>query len=979
MLRSVNFYTMLVRTILLSLLVLICSCASTSQLSPKNSWAESTLKKLSLREKIAQMMVYRMNMRFLNYESDEWKKIEDLIASDGIGILHLWFGEAGSSLSMLNEMQLQSKIPMLVEADIESGLGRRYAGAVTLPPMMAIAATGDPKLAYEAARISAEESRAVGIHFNLAPVVDVNNNPKNPIINTRSFGEHPDSVKLYSTEFIKGLHANGMLATAKHFPGHGDTETDSHSELAQIPSDSSRLWEIELPPFKNAIDSGVDAIMVAHVNAPDFQQNSDDPATLSKFWIQKILKEQMGFNGVVITDAMGMGGIVKKYSNAYALIETIKAGSDIIIQNDEMKVSIDLVENAVREGIITEDRINKSALKVLKMKERLGLHEEKLISMSHTHTAMGRDSNFLKSQEIAKQAITLVKNNNNLLPLQPDVNEKLYVIDLYDGPNNHTESSLTKRIRQSGRRTYSFQIDKSDSANVADFIISQIPKNGLVFINAFANPVEWKDNIFLPSIEANLINEIIKKSNRVVISSFGSPYLIQDFPEAPVYLTAYKGSEVMQSAMANALMGKADVGGILPVTIPGIASRGSGININSIEWPSNINQWVPGKELRRISPHEINADISSVLSMLKKAVADSAFPGGVILAAKNGEIFLHEAFGYHTYSKKKPVGRGNIFDIASMTKAVATTSLLMQLIDENKIALDDKVIAHLPEFKGGQDKFFNQKSQTTIRHLITHTSGLPPFKKYFLMDTSIKSRLDSVFNTAPDHFLNEKTVYSDVGLIVLGKLIESVSGASLNELADSIIFNPMGMNSTFFNPKIDKINRIIPTEISDFHGELIKGYVHDENAFSLGGVAGHAGLFSTAGDLAKFSQMMLNGGIYGWKRFFKPATVSSFTSRAYLDSTSSRALGWDTPSGKSSGGVYLSNSSYGHTGYTGTSLWIDPKNKTFVILLTNAVHPNRSYKYPRYFDWAQKLNASAFESIGILDKNAELEWRDKWK
>ena len=265
---------MIFRKFIISVIILFSGCAGPSQFSTNGNWAESILKRLTLREKIAQMMVYRMNMHYLNYNSDEWKEIKELISTDGIGILHIWFGETGSSLTMLNEMQHQSKVPILVEADIESGLGRRYPGAVTLPPMMAIAATGNPKFAYEAGRISAQESRAVGIHFNLAPVVDVNNNPKNPIINTRSFGENPDSVNRYSKEFIRGLHDHGMLTTAKHFPGHGDTETDSHSALAQIPSDSSRLWNIELPPFKNAIDAGVDAIMVAHVNAPDFSIKS---------------------------------------------------------------------------------------------------------------------------------------------------------------------------------------------------------------------------------------------------------------------------------------------------------------------------------------------------------------------------------------------------------------------------------------------------------------------------------------------------------------------------------------------------------------------------------------------------------------------------------------------------------------------------------------------------------------------------------
>ena len=373
---------MLFRSFIISVIVISSGYLYPNQFPWNKSWAQLTLEKLTLREKIAQMMVYRMNMHYLNYDSDEWKEIKDLISSDGIGVLHIWFGETGSSLTMLNKIQSESKIPILVEADIESGLGRRYPGAVTLPPMMAIAATGNPKFAYEAGRISAEESRGVGIHFNLAPVVDVNNNPKNPIINTRSFGEHPDSVILYSRQFIKGLHDHGMLTTAKHFPGHGDTETDSHSSLAQIPSDSTRLWQIELPPFKNAIESGVDAIMVAHVNSPEFQIHSDDPATLSKFWIQDILRSQMKFDGVIITDAMDMGGIVKQYSDSYALIETIKAGSDIIIQNNQMKKSIDLVEKAVKNGTISEKRIDQSALKVLKMKERLKLHKNKIISMA---------------------------------------------------------------------------------------------------------------------------------------------------------------------------------------------------------------------------------------------------------------------------------------------------------------------------------------------------------------------------------------------------------------------------------------------------------------------------------------------------------------------------------------------------------------------------------------------------------------------
>ena len=970
------------RRILLGLVIILSACAGPGQFNPKQSWAESTLNKLTLREKIAQMMVYSMNMRYMNYESNQWQEIQQHLATDGIGVLHIWFGDAGSALTMLNKIQVESKVPILVDADIESGLGRRYPGAVTLPPMMAIAATGEPHFAYEAGRIAAEESRAVGIHFNLSPVVDVNNNPKNPIINTRSFGENPDSVDRYSIEYIRGLHDYGMLSTAKHFPGHGDTETDSHSALAQIPSDSSRLWTIELPPFKSAIDAGVDAVMVAHVNAPDFQDHARDPATLSKFWMQDILRGQLGFKGVIITDAMRMGGIIKNYSDEYALVATIRAGSDIIIQNMNLKKSIDTVERAVIDGVILEEQINESALKVLKMKERLGLHQDRLIKTDYTYRAIGKAENFKMAEEIAMRAITLVKNEENVLPLSPGIDDTLYVVDLYDGPNNHSESSLTRQLKDVGsnRRVISFQIDKSDSTVVADFILDQIPVNGLVFLNAFANPVEHKDDIFLPKVEADFINRLIRKCEKVVITSFGSPYLIQDFPDAPVYICAYKGSGILQTAVANALKGEADITGILPVSIPGVAERGTGIQVKSKKWLNSNSTWVPGKILKKVLATEVNAKIEPVKSMLAEAVADTAFPGGVLLAAKDGQIFLHEAFGYHTYNKTESVTRGDIYDLASITKVIATTSAIMQLIDQKKISLDDKVVDHLPKFIGKQSNHFNQKSQTTIRHLMTHTSGLPDFKQYFLIDGDVQTRLDSVMNTEPQFALEEKMVYSDVGLITLGKLIEAVVQTSLDSLVDSLVFNPLGMTSTYYNPPRDRMKRIVPTEISNIYRKgLIRGEVHDENAHSLGGVAGHAGLFSTASDLSIFSQMMLNRGNYGWKRIFNPKTVGSFTKRANVVEGSSRALGWDTPDGQASGGVYLSNTSFGHTGFTGTSLWIDPENQIFVILLTNAVHPNRANKNPNYFDWRQKIHAAVYESIGLSEKNVNLKWRERWK
>ena len=435
----------------------------------------------------------------------------------------------------------------------------------------------------------------------------------------------------------------------------------------------------------------------------------------------------------------------------------------------------------------------------------------------------------------------------------------------------------------------------------------------------------------------------------------------------------------MQNALVESLLGKNDFTGTLPITIPEIADRGFGIQLEQKPISFKASSFSPGKYVKYVMPYEIDSEISKVQPLLQKATADSAWPGAVLLAAKDGKIFFYDAVGYHTYKKKRAMRKSDIFDLASITKVVALTSAVMKLTESGQLDLDEKVVTYLPDFKGKQPKYFQQKSEITIKHLLTHTAGLPPFKQYFLMDGEEKTRLDSVYNTEPVIGLEEETIYSDVGLITLGKVAEQVSGFPLDELVDSLVFKPLGMNTTFYNPPSEKLHRVIPTEIADrYRNGLIHGEVHDENAHSLGGVAGHAGLFSTAEDLAVFSQMMLNGGIYGWKRIFKEETVKLFTSRANIVKGSSRCLGWDSPEGKASGGVYLSDSSFGHTGYTGTSLWIDPENNMFVILLTNAVHPNRSWKNPKYYNWQQRIHSEVYEAVGITEKNPNLDRRKKW-
>lgn len=957
------------------LILLFHGCASVP--ISKKKWAEKTFKDLSLRQKIAQMMIYRMHLKYNKITPEKWNEIKTLLSNDGIGGIHIWSGDGSSSIAMLNAIQKRSKVPVIIDADIERGLGQRFSAGTDFPPLMAITATGSPYNAYEVGRIVAEESRAAGVQWNLSPVVDVNNNPLNPIINTRSFSENPDIVSEFSLEYIRGLQDHGMIATAKHFPGHGDTQTDSHSSLAMIPSDSSRLWSIELKPFIEVAKAGVDAIMVAHVHAPEYQPESDIPATLSKFWVTDILRKKIGYEGIIITDGMGMGGVTKTYADDYAIIESVKAGCDVIIQNYDIVGSIDAIEAAVQTGEINIESINSSVLKILKMKEKAGLHLNPFVDLESMMSMIGKREHKEVSERISSESITLLKDEQKLLPLSTESKDTLYVFDIYDQENKHSVSSLTSNLILERFPIRTIQIDESDKKDVLDAILSNIPKNSRVLINAFVSPKEWKDRIFFPDNETYFVNKLMKKSNRIILASLGTPYLLMAFPGVSTYICAYKGSLVMQDALFKALMGIENISGRLPISIPDIFDIGSGVFLEKKISDVEKNKFEPGTLLLRVRPKTVNADISKIKKIMDLAVADGAWSGGVLLAAKDGNIFYHNGHGYHTYDKINDVNSSDIFDLASITKAVATTSAIMKLQDLNKININEPVIKYLPRFKGNNKKYISQKSQITVKDLLAHVSGLPAFKQYYKTDKSKESLLNSIYNTDPVQNSRDTTIYSDVGAILLGDIVEKISGITLDVFVDSMIFKPLGMKTTFYNPPDTKKHRIVPTEINR-KGKLIHGFVHDENAYNLGGVAGHAGLFSTAKDLAIFSQMMLNGGLYGWKRIFKTATVNSFTSKAGILDNSSRLLGWDSPAGLASGGVYLSDASFGHTGFTGTSLWVDPENSIIMVLLTNAVHPNRDNKSPKYYDWRQRVHSSVYEALMFESKNPNLQLRPRW-
>ncbi|NQV43120.1 MAG: serine hydrolase [Candidatus Marinimicrobia bacterium] len=962
---------------------ILVTCTSQPATVNSSPWVRATLKKLTLRQKISQMMVYSMSLDYMSAESARWQEIEGLLETDGIGFIHVWGGETASALTLLNQMQSQSMVPIMVQADLEYGVQKRFGAGTQLPWPMALAATGDPNMAFEAGRITAEEGRALGIHLALAPVVDVNNNPNNPIINTRAFSEDPDEVSLYAISFMRGLQSQGMLATAKHYPGHGDTQTDSHISLAKIPSDSARLWDVELKPFQAIIDAGVELVMVGHLDAGEFQMEPGIPSSLSPYWLHDILRLKQGFKGAIITDAMAMGGITRNFPDRYALIQTIKAGSDIIIQNRNYKGSVDWVEEAVKDGLISESRIDESVVRILTLKQKLGLDKKKTLSLSDMQSRLGNIHNKAVAQDIMSKAVTLVRDNQHLVPVSMTDSQQVYIVDIRDWAHDHDQSTVMNELQRALPNSSSWILDNTDDGFTYDQVLGSIPDSARVIVNIFSRTKMNKDRVLLPPLQSAFIDSLSDKTPHLIVTSFGTPYLIRAFPDIPTYLVTYSDQTEMQRALARAVLGKADITGRLPITIPGIAEHGDGLiraGLSTSSVKTKVKPKFPPPILQHVAPEDIGADPGKIMPFVNQALEENAWPGGVLLAAKDGKIFMHEYFGEHTYDSERHTYRGDIFDLASVTKVIATTSAAMKLYEEGKLNLDTTVVSYLSEFAGPDSTNDSLKQTITVRNLLTHTAGMRPFKQFFRMNAPSREALvDSVLQSELDTLPGTKYMYSDIGLITLGKVIEKLAGADLKTFTDSVIFRPLAMNATGYLPK-ERIDRIVPTEISELDSMLVHGFVHDENSHSLGGITGHAGLFSTAIDLARFAQMMLNKGSLGDTVIFKPETIELFTRRANMleDEENSRCLGWDSPSETSSGGVYLSANSFGHTGFTGTSIWIDPDNQIFVILLTNAVHPHRRYKYPNYFDWRQRVHSAVYESLGFTEITEGLEWRDRW-
>lgn len=886
------------------------------------------INKLSLEEKIGQMFMLRYTGDFYRNDDSRFVEIKKMITKHYIGGIVTYVGSVHGTIYNLNELQSFSQIPLLIAADFERGVGQKISGATLFPSSMAMSATNDPKLSYEHGRITAIESRALGVHVTFAPVVDVNSNPKNPIINFRSYGDSPDIVTKYSSEFIKGCQENGIIACIKHFPGHGDTGTDSHTTLPIINKSEKKFREIDLLPFKKAIEANVKMIMTGHIAVPSMD-STKTPATLSYELSGKIIREEFKYEGLIVTDAMEMGGITESYWSSEAAIKTIEAGSDIILLPIDNLSAIKGVIQSVRNGRISEKRINNSVKRILKSKFDLELWNNKEIDFKKSRDILGKPSHKRIAFQAAKKSITLINDKNNLIPIDISKTKSIghLLLATSEGMLKYSNTYRSKISRIHGNVNSDFYSKRLSKSEI-NKIIDDFEDSDLIIISLLIRVAQDLGTYTIDSSHRELIKKLQKTNKPIIVTSFGSPYL-DDVDSIETYVSAYYYGSISMNAMVDALFGSEEINGKLPVTLSESLQQGKGLN----RYKKNI-----------LSEDYESYDFSNAKKIINDAINDSIFPGASVAILKNGKKVFNFQSGYQTYEKKIKIDSESIYDLASLTKVVATTPVAMKLHSQKKLPLDEPIKDFIPIFLG------EEKNKVTIRHLLTHSSGLMPFDTFPIHFSKDKILLEIINKPLINHPGSEY-VYSDFGPILLKSILEIVSNKKFEKLSSDYIFKPLKMKNTFFNPLPNHLKNIVPTEIDTIYNRgLLKGIVHDERAWQLGGVAGHAGLFSTTDDLAKYCQMMINGGHLGGIRYFNSNLINKFIEKQNLPEGSNRALGWDTPSKKGSlAGDFFSNGSYGHTGFTGTSIWVDPNEKIGIIILTNRVHPSRNKSGMRDF------------------------------
>ncbi len=919
-------------------------------------WVNETYAKMSREERIGQLL---MIGGYSEGKEKNTKEVLKYIRKYHLGGILFFKGEPYAQVRQTNLYQRKSKIPLLIAIDGEWGVAMRLRNVVKFSRQMGLTAANNDSLVYRMGVEVAKQCKALGIHINFAPDVDVNNNPSNPVINDRSFSDDKYTVTRLAELYMNGMQNNGILACIKHFPGHGDTKTDSHLDLPRIEHDRKRLDSIELYPFKKLINKGAASLMVAHMEIPAFDTTPNLPTSLSKRVIKDYLIDTLGFKGLIFTDAMNMKGVAKFYSQGEAAVMALQAGNDIILTPTQLPSVVSAIEEALDSNWIDSIQFENSVKKVLAAKHQLGLVKApKLKSVSLGET-LNSNSAIALQEQMSEQQITVVKNRKDLLPLRNLEKKKIASIAL----GFRDKTTFQQMLGNYCRADYYQFSNAVDSIGFLIALDDMKQKDYDVIVVSIHNTNRTPDEFYgINPAAIHFINQLNKKE-KLVLVSFGIPYNLQYFPNMKHLVVGYQDTKINQRKAAQLLFGVYNNNSKLPVNISEEYPKNAGISTDTVypilQYTTPEALGYDGKQFKRLD------------KIVNKAIKQKALPGCQLLVAHRGKVIHSKAYGYTTYDKKtrEKVTTDMLYDIASVTKIMATTLAVMRLQEKGKIKLNKPASKYLKELKK------SNKSKITIKQLLTHTAGLQawiPFYKKTL-DDSLRSYNVYCYEEGGDYVckVGDKLYmrndyrdtlwqniidsdvkptgnykYSDLSFFILQKVVEKVSGMTLDAYVEKHFYKPMSLGTMTFNP-LDKfdITMIAPTEDdNEFRKQLVWGYVHDPAAAMLGGVAGNAGLFSNTNDVAVIMQMLLNKGEYRGERYLKEKTVKLFTSQAIPNLR--RGLGFDKPEGDPNKGNptadIVPTAAFGHSGFTGAITWADPVHDIIYVFLSNRVHPSAS-------------------------------------
>ncbi len=945
--------------------------------APSPAWVDSVFKSLSLEEKIGQLFVIRAHT---DLGEAQMNSVRNQIKKYNVGGLCFFQGTPVKQATLTAEYQQLSRVPLIVSMDAEWGLGMRLKDkALSFPHQLMLGAIPDIRGIEEMGYAIGKQLKALGVNVSFSPVADVNNNALNPVIGDRSFGEDKYEVANRSIAYMKGLQAAGILPSGKHFPGHGDTDTDSHFDLPVIAHSMARLKEIELFPFQQLINAGIPSMMVAHLHVPAIDSMRNISTTLSSRAVTDLLKNEMGFTGLVFTDGLEMQGVLKHFGAGQVAIMAFNAGNDMLLLPSDIGQAFSSLKEGFLKGKLDIEKLNEKVKKILDVKYNLGLdslvlpNAEYAAKMAFDPYAVG------VKYKLIEQAITVVQNKRALIPLVNLKDPRTATLSI----GSTTTTPFQNRLNSFTKAKH-FNVPKSLAGTDITALLKELSKYPRIIVTIHNLNNKASEAYGLTKDILGLVQNINRQQD-VIVVVFGNPYSLKYFENIDHLIMAYEDTPETEDITAQGLAGVFGFRGKLPITASNIFPVHHGFTTSSL------------KRLGYSPPERVGMMADSleyIKTIVDQMIRIHAAPGCQVLIAKEGRIVYQKAFGKHTYSGKDTVRITDLYDIASVTKIAATTLTVMRLHEEGYINLDKTLGDYLPWIAA------SNKKNMPLRKVMAHHAGLqswiPFYESTLPQNRSVPFVFDDIYQTIPSSqfpvcvaeemwmdvkYLDtikqqiirsgrnreETYVYSDLGFIMLPEIIRNKTGVTIDQYVDSVFYKPMGLERIGYKPLMRiPHEQIVPSEIDEyFRCQELDGFVHDMACAMLGGVCGHAGIFSDAHDLGVLFQMLMNEGSYGGRKYIDPEVLKLFTTR-YKYSTR-RAIGFDMKELDSSKNLLTapeaSSGTYGHTGFTGICAWNDPEHELVYIFLSNRTFPKMNNGLLSSYNIRERIHKRAYKAI----------------